>query len=1368
MAGSSLPAEAFTSAAGGSNPWQSLAPPAISDSGGGSDYFSSVHLPDTAGGTSTGTRIASPFAMHEGASTAAPASTSGAPASSEPHPWAALFGDSGGLKTALPDGIGQRAGPAAFAIPPTPAANGDSVPQRPPSGALGLKLPHMPGSRLTLPTASSLKLPPSFRSGGASATASNTLPPPRTSSKSPQAEDLSRFKPLDVEALAKVLTPPSQSGGTRRGTADDVLVLDIRPSTSFLTARVQSSINVCAPSTLLKRPGVTVERIEQDMLGSAKERRRFMRWRKGPQRTDKGTALNGDPPAATQKASTFHTTDDTGITKIIVLDTDTANVGDAGNATAGGGGPCLIGMLKKFEIAGYAGELCWLRGGFNRLVSTSLGKSLIESGPTDQGDAHDDEDKEKEASVFAEKTPRASPIQLQLDGARLPSRPASMDSGRKGSLVRPRGLPMEAFQAQSTIAGWPGMSQSSGAGKDAQAAGAGGAGGGNGQTVQGVVKNACANPFFDNIRQNRELAHGITEKIPMDLPAMSRSQVEALPRFLRDLVEKSPEDRATLLAQGFFDVEKAEQQRLIATMQQHAAESGLDPRSLPDCAAPVVGGSASSATLHHALSPTSAINDLARTTQRDHRFPFSISAALERGADNRYNNIWTYEHSRVKLSKPQAKADPGSDYLNGSFVAPAQRFGSQRKYIATQAPLPSTFEAFWTAIWEQNCRVIVMLTREHESGRLQSHAYWNDSEFGALIRVDKFEEVVLDERGRTMGPEESRSVLQPDTASGGLFSGMSASTGSRNASSGMPTTIRRSFRLRNLADPASPVRRITQLQYIAWPDYHIPETPDSLLDLIDLADALQNEADLEIRQTAISSGRSALRKDAHAGPMVVHCSAGVGRTGAFIVINAALDVLRRCRRLQLGQTGPGTSDLAPWQNRTTQPVSSDDRDGSSPTTDVEMPPSTPVRRRSTRRSLKRELSPTGMDIDGNLDEWHHDVSSPPPTLRTRSSDGGMRDTARDMASWTPSHNATVSTPSRAFGSLQIRATASPGFVNPFGSSNYGGGSSAFNFEGTATPATPSAGAGAGPSEAPLLSSEPMTASARDRGLSRSLFGAPLSSSSSSSNVAPGASSANDYRGANGSSPFSEVSTPSFPTGLSSTRSSFSFASAGEKPSAAQLQRSTSTTSHESNESAASSSSMSSIAASWSMQGSQRRASIESLNKRMSDAMNPFEAAMHSNGQGSTRNTSTTATTAAALATRDRSSESNEPTPFPTYPCTSSDAAVAVNPTTATSSMSLTPSPGHGSKQPSGAAADPGAGGLAAEEQEIREGTKAAKAALEEGQDIIRKTVDTAREQRMSLIQTCRQYVFVYSAVLAALLRDLEAEGGRRSSPLDQA
>src|SRR5690554_348199 len=97
---------------------------------------------------------------------------------------------------------------------------------------------------------------------------------------------------------------------------------------------------------------------------------------------------------------------------------------------------------------------------------------------------------------------------------------------------------------------------------------------------------------------------------------------------------------------------------------------------------------------------------------------YSIGAGIEKGLKNRYNNIWPFDRTRVKILEPE---DKGDDYINASFVKSPL---SRKSYIATQAPLPSTFLDFWTIVWEQRSQVIVMLTRQIEMGRVKCHQYW--------------------------------------------------------------------------------------------------------------------------------------------------------------------------------------------------------------------------------------------------------------------------------------------------------------------------------------------------------------------------------------------------------------------------------------------------------------------------------------------------------------------------------------------------------------------------------------------------------------------------------------------------------------------
>ena len=84
---------------------------------------------------------------------------------------------------------------------------------------------------------------------------------------------------------------------------------------------------------------------------------------------------------------------------------------------------------------------------------------------------------------------------------------------------------------------------------------------------------------------------------------------------------------------------------------------------------------------------------------------------------NRYADVAPYDYNRVILNSKMY------NYINASFVSSLDK---TKQYIATQGPLPTTFGDFWSMIWEQNSTVIVMLSKEEESGRLKCHRYWPD------------------------------------------------------------------------------------------------------------------------------------------------------------------------------------------------------------------------------------------------------------------------------------------------------------------------------------------------------------------------------------------------------------------------------------------------------------------------------------------------------------------------------------------------------------------------------------------------------------------------------------------------------------------
>ena len=107
---------------------------------------------------------------------------------------------------------------------------------------------------------------------------------------------------------------------------------------------------------------------------------------------------------------------------------------------------------------------------------------------------------------------------------------------------------------------------------------------------------------------------------------------------------------------------------------------------------------------------------------------------------NRYRNVVPYDHTRVKLIGNESSDEDGgggggnggtNDYINANYIhvlcdrpSYAEFDGIRKRYISTQGALPSTTGDFWQMVWQQNCRVIVMATKEMERGRIKCHKYW--------------------------------------------------------------------------------------------------------------------------------------------------------------------------------------------------------------------------------------------------------------------------------------------------------------------------------------------------------------------------------------------------------------------------------------------------------------------------------------------------------------------------------------------------------------------------------------------------------------------------------------------------------------------
>jgi len=195
-----------------------------------------------------------------------------------------------------------------------------------------------------------------------------------------------------------------------------------------------------------------------------------------------------------------------------------------------------------------------------------------------------------------------------------------------------------------------------------------------------------------------------------------------------------------------------------------------------------------------------------------------LSANLRK---NRYRDVRPYDATRVRLERA-----PSGDYINANYVnMEIPSTGIVNRYIATQGPLAHTSGDFWYMVWEQSANTIVMLTTVVEKGRVKCHQYWparkESVEYGQLQITN------VSERADRYCHYRELSIRNKMTRE---------------------------------------ERRVTQIQYTAWPDHGVPENPDHFIDFVD-----------EVRRM----------RNGSLDPIIVHCSAGIGRTGVLILMETA-------------------------------------------------------------------------------------------------------------------------------------------------------------------------------------------------------------------------------------------------------------------------------------------------------------------------------------------------------------------------------------------------------------------------------------------------------------------------------------------------
>lgn len=578
------------------------------------------------------------------------------------------------------------------------------------------------------------------------------------SSVSSQIELPSSVSAISAQELDKLLNNVE--------TKTTTLVVDVRPFNQYSKSRISQSVNICVPSTLLKRPTYSLLRFGECMMPSQRH--------------------------VLDKLSQFKA--------IIIYDHSTIQVPTRAYS------PIAYTLLKFSRAESLQCGLNYLQGGFSSLEEAF--PSLIDNSSVEVSDAQQ-----------SDSNPSSSPSCKTSHSSIHSSPHLNLSQSARHSSNTP------SFNFPPVLTGFS-LPISS--------------------TKDGPLK-----PFASNIRATLE--HFDAEKTsPIDLPPdLAVQEIKNyFPLWLQDIISK--ETGPHHITRRFYDIEQAEKVRLQSAFHRGSRIGNADSPVAP-----------------------SPIN----MTPEETGTKYSFSAGVELGAKNRYNNIWPYDHTRVKLcefedhpaslssgSEPTQMLAPSKpcifsqgekpcDYFNASYITAT---GTSLRYIATQAPLPDTFVDFWQVVWDKRIPVIVMLTAETEGGSIKCHRYWNEGVYGDVKLLEISSEHV---------------ELSPLT--------------------GTTVTVRRFFLTSTAAVKAGsqplPSHTVVQLQFTSWPDRGALVNPQDLISLC----ALKNQY-VETYKTEQQLKHQSFSESDDLSPWtLVHCSAGCGRTGTFCTVDSVINLLEQ-------------------------------------------------------------------------------------------------------------------------------------------------------------------------------------------------------------------------------------------------------------------------------------------------------------------------------------------------------------------------------------------------------------------------------------------------------------------------------------------
>ncbi|CAI4231085.1 unnamed protein product [Auanema sp. JU1783] len=271
----------------------------------------------------------------------------------------------------------------------------------------------------------------------------------------------------------------------------------------------------------------------------------------------------------------------------------------------------------------------------------------------------------------------------------------------------------------------------------------------------------------------------------------------------------------------------------------HSRMANYGPVPVPVPCLPTNGGVIANHSVAHPIIPITELASHIERLRLNNNSGFQMEfESIETGQN------YTWDHSNMDYNKhknryanvvaydhSRVSLTNAEEVSGGDYINAnyIDGYDKPKTYIATQGPLPETFADFWRMVWEEGSATIVMLTNLEERSRVKCDQYWPT-------------------RGTSVYGNIHVTLLE--------------------------TMVLAHYTMRTLRIQCSDepeVREIRLLQYTAWPDHGVPDHPTPFLIFLKRVKTL-NPPD--------------------AGPIISHCSAGIGRTGAFIAVDIMLERLR--------------------------------------------------------------------------------------------------------------------------------------------------------------------------------------------------------------------------------------------------------------------------------------------------------------------------------------------------------------------------------------------------------------------------------------------------------------------------------------------